>query len=244
MTYLQPQFILFEIAIVYLSAVIQSSLGLGFAMLSSAVLPLFLPMVESTVLISIAVTVLGFYLTWKVRRYINYKVAFPAVAGLLIGKALGVMMLMHIHNDVLKRFLGFVLLSFAVFFVVGKELRIRPTVWKGLFLGILAGILGGLYNLAGPFLVIYFLSTCPDKYEYSASMNFSFAPASLLGTVMHYFYGNITQPILYLSIFNVAAVVAGILTGLSIFKHIDRKRMEKCLYILMGVMGVFLIITG
>lgn len=238
---------LLEIVIIYTSAVIQASLGIGFAMLAAAALPFFMPLVESTAIVSIAVSVMGIYLTWKIRKHINYKAAWPAVIGLIIGKALGIVILMHFSGDGLKRGLGCVLIAFVAFFILqkkGKCGQIKASPWKGLALGVLAGILGGMYNLAGPFMLIYFLAACPDKYEYSASMNFAFTPAALIGSVMHGFYGNITPLVATLSAFNTVTIVLGILTGLLIFKKINRELIEKCLYTLMIVMGFALIIGG
>ena len=114
--------------------------------------------------------------------------AMPAANGMLLGKVIGVVALMSFQIDWVKRLLGFVLIAFLIYFLFFEaRFRITPSPAKGFGLGILSGILGGLYNLVGPFVAIYFFPCTDDKYVYSASMNFAFLPAAALGLVMHCF---------------------------------------------------------
>ena len=229
----------------FASAMVQASVGMGYAMLAACVLALVMEPVPAAALVSVAVVILGIYIPFKFRKHINWNLTITPIIGLLAGKALGVEILMRTDAQALTRLLGIVLVIFsAYFYFFGERVKIRPTPAKGLVLGILAGILGGMYNMAGPFMHIYFYSAAKDKYEYSASMNFAFLPSAALGLFMHIAYGNFTETIAIYSTISALAVIAGLYVGVRIFERLNAELLKKCLYVYMALMGLIIAFTG
>ena len=236
--------IVLSAVISFAAAYVHCAIGLGFGILATATMTLFFSPVQTAAVLSLAITVLGVIMVARLWRYIDWRMAMPAATGMLFGKVIGVVALMSFQVGWVKRLLGFVLIAFFIYFLFFEErFRITPSPAKGFGLGILSGILGGLYNLAGPFVAIYFFPCTDDKYVYSASMNFAFLPAAVLGLVMHCFYGNMTRQLWMIGGFSAIAVAAGVIAGLATFRLLDRKRLQKILYTYMALMGVYALIA-
>lgn len=225
------------------SALIQSSLGIGFAMFAAAALSFFVDPVTSAALVSVAVTALGIDLSLRMRKSIRYRIAVPPLISMMCGKIAGVVTLMHVDGDTVRWGLGVTLILFSAYFCfLSGKVKIRPSPAKGFVLGLLAGFLGGIYNLTGPFAAIYFYSATEDKYEYSASMNFAFLPSAVVGLIAHIAYGNLYRGMLPVYVLSCAAVVVGVGVGLRLLAGINRKQLSTCLYIFMAVMGCVILL--
>ena len=226
----------------FLSSMIQGAIGIGFAMLASAVFAFFLPPANSSALIGYAAVIAGISLSLRMRAYIRMRIALPPLIAMMITRVLGVVTLMHMDAGLANRVLGAGLLLFALYFwLFGERVRIRPTAWKGFLLGLFAGYLGGLYGLTGPFCAVYFFSALDSGPEYVASMNFAFLPSAFLGLGMHLWYGNITASMLPACLLSVPAVIFGAALGVRVLRGMDRAQLSRAIYLFMACMGVVLL---
>lgn len=232
------------IVIVFISTVIQSATGIGFAIFATATLAFFLDSVTSAALISAAAVVFGTVLSLRLRKHINFAVTVPAMIAMTIARVLGIVLLMHMDAKVSRAILGVILILFAAYFYfLGNKVKIKPTPAKGFALGLLAGLVGGVYNITGPFAAIYFYSALEDKYEYAASMNVAFLPSAVVGFVVHCLYGNITAELLPVCAFSCVAILGGAAVGLVILERINKKQLSNLLYMYMALVGCFILLT-
>ena len=237
--------ILLSVAIAFAASYVHSAIGLGFGMLATATMTLYLSPVYTAAVLSLCITVLGVIMVVRLWGSIDWKLAMPPAIGMLLGKVFGVVALMRLQTGSLKRMLGVVLIAFFVYFLFFEaRFRIKPTPAKGFGLGILSGILGGLYNLAGPFVAIYFFPSTCDKYVYSASMNFAFLPAAVLGLLLHWWYGNLTPALWATGGLCSIAVAGGVFAGLATFRLFNRALLQRILYAYMALIGLYTIIVG
>ena len=111
--------------------------------------------------------------------------------------------------------------------------------------GLITGISTGMFNIVGPFFLVYYMNVCETPLNMKASLEFSFLLSGLYSSAMHLFvYHNITleaAPMLATSA--AAALLAGVL-GLKVFRKIDKNKISLVAYILLPLMAVNLIITG
>ena len=230
--------------IVFISSIIQSSTGIGFAIFATATLAFFLDAITSAALISVSAVVFGAVLSFRMRKHINFAVTIPAMVAMAIARVAGIVILMNIDEDISRLILGVILILFAVYFCFfSNKVKIKPTPIKGFVLGLLAGFLGGMYSMTGPFAAIYFYSALEDKHEYAASMNLAFLPSAVIGFIVHCLYGNITSAMLPACVFSCAAILAGTSIGLVILDKINKKQLSNILYVYMAVAGSFIFIT-
>ena len=242
---IQAYVIAIDFFVMMAAAVIQTSLGIGFSMIASPILTLFIPMKTCMAAVSIAAVIVGSYIVLSLRKHLNWKLAIPAAIGLTSGRVLGVQLLMLLGNGaLLKHAFGVLLVLFSGYFFFSRKhggLKIRGTAFMGAALGFAAGILGGLFNAPGPIMAIYFISVCENKYEYTATMNLAFFPSAVAASLTHYAYGNISPELIKLSLINLIAISLGVLLGLIAFKKLKKSTVEVGLNLMLIVMGSTLI---
>ena len=107
----------------------------------------------------------------------------------------------------------------------------------------MAGFVGGLYNISGPFLAIYYFPLLKDKNTYYATLNAAFVPAVIVGSITHIAVGNLTVANIPLIVACLISSALGTLLGVKLFLRIDRTLVAKCLYGYTAAMGLFLMIT-
>ena len=91
---IQAYVIAIDFFVMMAAAVIQTSLGIGFSMIASPILTLFIPMKTCMAAVSIAAVIVGSYIVLSLRKHLNWKLAIPAAIGLTSGRVLGVQLLM------------------------------------------------------------------------------------------------------------------------------------------------------
>ncbi len=227
----------------FLSSVIQSSIGIGFAMLASAVFSFLLSPTASSALIGYAAVVLGIAVSIRMRQYINVRVSLPPMIGMIIARILGIITLMHIEEKTADMILGVILLVFSVYFWrFSMKVKICAKPWKGFVLGLLAGYLGGMYGLTGPFAAVYFYSALEDTKEYAACMNFTFVPSAFIGLIIHICYGNITADLVPNYLLSSLAVLVGMPIEIHFLNRLNHEQLAKSIYLFMAVVGFAILV--
>lgn len=213
-------------------------------MMASAVFSFLLSPTTSSALIGYAAVVLGTAISFRMRKYINVWVSLPLMLGMVVARILGIMTLMHMNEKTADMILGLILIAFSIYFWrFSGRVRIRATPQKGFVLGLLAGYLGGIFGLTGPFAAVYFYSSIKDIREYAACMNFSFVPSAIVGLSMHIYYGNITAADVPIYLLSSVAVLAGIPLGLKYLNRLNHEQLARAIYLFMAVMGLVILIA-
>jgi uncharacterized membrane protein YfcA len=157
---------------------------------------------------------------------------------------LGFYLLMTIESDNLKRILGVVLVIIGIFMFFTKgRLRMKKNTLTGVGMGFLSGVAGGMFNLSGTVLVIYYYSAIDDKLEYAATLQATFLITAVYGIIQHLVSGNFSQPgVPILALITVAAVLIGCHLGLKILKKVNKELLGKLSYSYMIIMGILMAI--
>lgn len=121
---------------------------------------------------------------------------------------------------------------------------IKNSIRNGIIMGTFSGILGGLFNVGRPPLVIYYFSAMPDKMEYNASIQATFAFSSIYTVFLHFLYDNINMMVIKLAVVGIIAITIGCTAGLWIFKRLNMEIISKAIYSFMAIMGVMMITKG
>lgn len=228
-----------------LSATIQSAIGIGYAMLASAVFAFIMAPTASAALIGYAAVVLGIYYSIRMRSHIKLKICIPPMLGMMVSRALGILTLMQMEPANANLVLGIVLLAFSAYFwLFSSKVRINPTPAKGFLLGLCAGYLGGMYGLTGPFSAVYFFSVLDDNRDFTACTNFAFLPSGIIGLIVHICCGNLTMQMMPECIVSTIAILAGIGIGIKLLGKLDYAKTAKAIYSFMAGMGITILVTN
>lgn len=230
--------------IMFSGGALQSVTGFGLSVYAICFLPMLMPMQQAVVVVSMMAAVASIRILVSVRGRVNVSLLLPAMAAGLLAQAIGFTMLVSMEEAILKRILGVALVLLAVcnaFFA--DRIRLRACGRNAVIAGLISGVLTGLYNIGGPPLVIYYLNACPDKEEYTATLQASFLVSIAVGLVMHALKGNITLAALEYGTIGALTVLPGTWLGMKLFRRLDRRMLTRliCLFLaMMGLMQLFL----
>ena len=156
---------------VTLAALLQSSCGFGFGIFVMMFFPFLLPSYGMSITISGMLSVVTSAVALlKCRKHVAWKKLLIPMAAFLLTSALATVIAAGASSSLMKRLLGGALILLSGYFLFfNQTFHIRATPVTGLIAGGVSGMLGGLFGMAGPPIVIYLLAGTDTKEEYSGS---------------------------------------------------------------------------
>lgn len=231
--------------IICLAAIIHGSLGIGFPLVATPLLSMFMD-VRSAILILLIPTmtnnignvIRGGQWDKSLARY------WPIAAYGIVGSFLGTRLLVLFSADSFRPLLGLVLILYLCANRLGFKftwIRTAPRIAMALF-GLLAGVLGGTVNIMLPVLVIYALEEKMDKTTMIQVFNFCFLLGKFTQGVVLFQAGFITGDLVLLSapLAVIGVVVMGL--GMKIRDRIKTGTYRKGLRYLLAIMSGILIV--
>lgn len=132
------------------------------------------------------------------------------------------------------------MLLFAAYYIAGqKKIELRPTALTAAATGAVGGAIGGLFALGGVPVGIYLLNASPTKDIYYATMQAYIVITDTYGTIVRAVGGIIgSQTLLWIGA-GILGMMCGMAVGERIYKKLNRESLKKCVYLLVGLSGVF-----
>ncbi|MGX8710158.1 MAG: sulfite exporter TauE/SafE family protein [bacterium] len=235
--------LLWIVVINFLAAFLQASVGFGYGILAMALMPLVLPMRLCSAISAITVVAIGLQMVAILHKNLSLRTVLVPVLCCLLTIPFGMYILMHNSERMLRIILAVFILLLTLYFIISQKHRlvIKKSLKNAVLFGLVTGISTGMFNIVGPFFMIYYFSICDDHLNFKANIEFSFIIAGLYSTLLHYLYGNITLDAApYIVSASAAAIAAGFL-GLYFFRRLDREKICKIIYVALPVMAFLLI---
>jgi len=231
----------------FTSAFIQGATGFGYALIAMAIMPLFLPMSECSAISAVTVVAIGLQMTLTLRKSLKLKTILLPVLCCFLTINLGLYLLDRFDELLLRIILAALLILVTVLFLYMQKKKVTlPDRWySAAGAGLLTGISTGLFNIVGPFFMVYYINVCESTLQLKASLEFSFLLAGLYSAFMHTFvYHNINVSVLPELAASVLAVLLAGALGLKLYRKIDKQKITRFVYILLPMMAATLIIKG
>lgn len=229
--------------LVLVSSFIHASIGFGFSVLLMTVMPLFIPLLSTSVIVKVSMLIITLLMTIQLRKYVDLRfIVLPTIC-MLIGNTIGFFLLINLETTVLKNILGYFLVGLGIVSLILKNgFPIKKSKGADILFGFLAGITGGLFNLSGVVLVLYYYSALDNKLEYSSSMQASFTITATYGALLHGMNGNFSDSNLISLIgISILAVLIGTFLGMKVLMRISKDLIGKLSYVYMILMGLLMI---
>jgi len=161
----------------------------------------------------------------------------------LLGMVLGTRLLVVLPPHVALAVLGVFLLAFVGLSAAGLAPRVPPRWerWLSAPVGFLAGILGGVTNVPGTPLVLYFHALGMDKHEFVRAVSLSFLVYKLVQLGATAWYGLLTGPLL---LGGVALTVIGLgafALGLKVQDYLAERTFNRLVLACLAVLGLWLL---
>lgn len=192
------------------------------------------------VLVSITIAAIVVLQDW---RHIHLRSAGWLILATIFGLPLGLLLLTHAPEHLVKAGLGILILLFALFCLVGNsrlQLHHDSRFWL-LICGFLAGVLGGAYGINGPPLAIYGTLRRWSAQHFRATLQAYFLPASLLGMCGYLSAGLWTREVTHDYLVCLPATIPAVLLGRAINHRLSTDTFSKYIYAALGAIGLALL---
>lgn len=230
--------------IIFIATIFRSAFGFGESLVAVPLLALWLPLniaVPLSVLVSVAIAGVVVVQDWK-------KIHFRSAGGLilftLMGIPLGLLMLTHTDERIVKAALGLIIVAFSLYLLIGKQLsELKKDNLAWLFgCGLFAGILGGAYGLNGPPLVIYGAKRRWSAQHFRATMQGYFLVASLVGIIGYWFAGLLVPIVFRYFLYSIPVMLPAVFIGRAINHRLSGVKFFKFVYMALLGIGLFLLV--
>ncbi len=224
----------------FLSTFIQRVTGFGFGIVFMSVVPFLMPSYgEAVTLSGVLALVCNAGAGIPVTKYLKWKKMAIILAVFLVVSYFSVRIVTVADNDLMKRILGVFLIAVAIYFYcLNGKIRMKPTVPVQAGMGVVSGVMGGLFGIQGPPAVLYFISCTDDKNEYMALTQWYFLIGNVWMTFSRAHNGLLTPAVERACLPGAAAVILGLLLGRVVYSRMNIGTIRKGVYIFIAVAGI------
>ena len=241
----------FSIAILLLAAgasFIQRTIGFGFGIFIMTALPFLMPSYAEAVTLSgllslTSATVIMF----KYVKYVTWKRILPIMVAFAVFSTIAVVLLDRIEGPAMRITLGLMLIFLSFYFSFFKDKIqkiIRPTAGWQLGAGSLSGIMGGLFGMQGPPVVLYLIASEPTKDHYMGMIQTYAVLTNVTMVISRAFNGYVTPDVSTAYLYGLGGLVIGVLAGNWAYKRIPNRIFTYVVYAYIGISGAIILFTA
>lgn len=175
---------IFAAVVVFAAGFLRGFTGFGFALAAVPALTLFIDPQDIVPAAVIVQMLAGFQLSASFLRTVEWRSLALLLAGAMIGTPAGIYLLAVLPANVIRGFIGAIVLLAVFFLWRGFKMRAEPSRTTRAGIGALSGFLNGGTAMGGPPVIIYFLASPAGVAVGRASLLAYFFFLSLGNTAM------------------------------------------------------------
>jgi hypothetical protein len=237
------ELILLASLIIFIAYMVKGVTGFASSLIAVPLLSLFLDIKFVVPVIATMTFFSGIMLFVMTRQHINKQEFFILIPFVLVGSFLGVQILANFDSIILKKIFAIFVIIFSIRMLLVAH---KPSIKKlkkywAVIAGVIAGILGGMFDTNGPPLVIY-LSHKLKKAAFRATLTVIFFVDIIFRNILYVSSGITTLDTFKFSLFILPALIIGILAGSKIHINIDEilfKRIVAIILLITGILPIF-----
>jgi len=228
----------------FISALLQGLSGFGFSILA---IPLITMVISPRVTVPILLLysmIINIAVLHSSRQHMDFSRIWLLLIFGIIGVPLGTKLLLIVNEELLKLFIGLLILGFGILLLKGIRKRIKNEKLGMMPVGFLSGILGGSISISGPPLIIFLSNQNVDKQTFRASLALYFFLLNIFTLPVYIYNGLITSEVLNYSIKFSPGLIAGVVLG-NLFSHkIKEEHFRKFTLSLLIILGILAITSS
>lgn len=240
--------ILYIILLATGASFVQRTVGFGFGIFIMTALPFLMPSYGEAVTLSGLLSLTSATVVMvKYIRYVTWKRLLPIFGAFVVMSTLAIFFLDRIEGRMMRMILGIMLILISLYFTFFKEKLqklIRPTKGWQLGTGAASGVMGGLFAMHGPPVVLYLISSEPDKDHYMGMIQTYAVITNISMLAVRAFNGYVTQVVGMTYLYAFAGLAAGVLLGNWAFKLIPNRLFTYVVYVYIGISGLIIFLTA
>lgn len=225
------------------SAFIQAASGLGYAIFAMFFMPMIIPFQQCSVISAAVIVVIGIQMTISLHSHLKIKKIIVPMTFCLMTTWLGIYIIRVTDENKMRMIMGVFLIFLGIYFYTTNKFNIRLKAGPAtdVIIGLLTGLLTGMFNIVGPFLSLYYYDNSEDNLEFKANIEVSFLIAGIYSLCLNLIY---VKPDAFLikaiGLSAIGVIFAGIM-GLHVFKKLDKGKLKYIIVGILPIMGLVLI---
>jgi len=230
--------------IILIAQTIYVLFGFGLGLIAVGLLALFIqPVTNIVVLILFIALPAEIFVLFKSWRKISWRGIMVIICGVAGGSVFGTIVLKYGEPDFILTILGlFLIASGVIFLFMDSEIVIHWPPWSAPVIGVLSGILSGMFGTGGPPLIFYYQLSGLKKHAFRGHLMTIFFLMALVRLTTYSFSGLITTTRFMSAIYIFPAILLGIWLGNTIHIQMSEKRFRKLISIALIMIGIILLV--
>lgn len=236
-------FLVFILTII--ASFIQRVSGFGFGIFVMMFFPFFLPSYGDSVMLSgLLAGSTALMIAVRYWQYIRWNLMGRVVLFNVVASYLATEYMNSLGNDTMKQCLGVVLILIALYFLFGegKMGRVFKSKLAQVTIGSISGVMGGMFAMPGPPLVLYCISTIEDKREYVTTLQAFSVVMNLCYTLFRFKAGYYSEDTWLWWLIGLVGAIIGSSVGTRCFERISNRTLKYIVYVMMIVSGIVAIV--
>lgn len=232
---------LFVLILTIIASFIQRVTGFGFGIFVMMFFPFFLPSYgESVMLSGLLAGTTAFLITISNMHYVRWRMMGIIVLFNVIASFIAIEYMSSLSNETLKRCLGVVLILIALYFLWGKNKsnKLFLSRWAQGIIGTISGIMGGMFAMPGPPVVLYCISSINNKREYVVTLQAFSVIFNIFYTLFRAKVGFYSESTLLWWGAGLIGLMIGTSLGSRCSERISNQRLKQIVYIMMILSGI------
>lgn len=237
--------LVFVFILTIIASFIQRVSGFGFGIFVMMFFPFFLPSYgESVMLSGLLAGSTALMIALRNWQYIRWNLMGRVVLFNVVASYLATEYMSSLGNDTMKQCLGVVLILIALYFLFGegKMGRVFKSKLAQVTIGSISGVMGGMFAMPGPPLVLYCISTIEDKREYVTTLQAFSVVMNLCYTLFRFKAGYYSEDTWLWWLVGLVGAIIGSSVGTRCFERISSRTLKFIVYVMMIVSGVVAIV--
>ena len=232
------------VTFIFLLTIVASSIqrvtGFGFGIFVMMFFPYILPTFGECVTLSgLLAGTTSLLIAVRNWRHIRWRLIAIVLLFNVIASCIAIEYMACLSNATMKRVFGVALILIAFYFLffdgrLKVLLHSRPAQ---ACVGIVSGVMGGMFAMPGPPVVFYTISAISDKRDYVATLQALFFILNIFYTLFRLKVGFFADSTLTLWVFGLLGCCIGTWAGARLFRVISFPLLKRIVYLLMIVSG-------
>ena len=235
---------LIVLSILMFSSLVRSTFGFGDALISMPLLTLVIGIKTASPLVALISLANASAIIISSWRSVDLRSAFHLLVGSVFGIPLGMFLLIHVPEQLVKTILGIVLIFFALYRILNPGLSALHNEKWGYLFGFVAGMLGGAYNTNGPPAVIYGTLRQWTPENFRSTLQGFLLPANCMIVFGHGMSGLWNAMVLKYFLAGVPIVLIATMIGHQLVRTFAPHKFLHFLHAILLLLGVFLVFNA
>ena len=239
--------ILYIILLAAGASFIQRTIGFGFGIFIMTALPFLMPSYAEAITLSGLLSLTSATVVMlQYIKYVTWKRFLPILGAFVAFSTAAILMLDKIEGPAMRRILGIMLIFLSFYFSFFKERlqkHIRATPGWMLGTGSVSGVMGGLFGMQGPPVVLYLIVSEPSKNHYMGMIQTYAVATNITMLAVRVYSGYVTPAVGTSYLYGLLGLVIGVLIGNWAFKRIPSKLFTYIVYAYIGISGAIILFT-